>query len=200
MGYDMETPLFHGTDKNFKEFKPSKRGRFGPGVYTFEGSTGEAVGQASGYGKNTLELRGPGNKNFNANGMQTLDELNALKKELEGLGLRTDGKDISELEQKLQSGKKIYWNDPQDILQNAIEKTNGEYMGHTTTEPYLKDWLLKNGYGSISGPLNDTPVKVLLDPKKIRSVDAAYDPRFKKSGLIMAGSAGLLPRLVDDDK
>lgn len=33
MGFDMETPLYHGTKADFDEFRPSEKGKFGAGVY-----------------------------------------------------------------------------------------------------------------------------------------------------------------------
>jgi hypothetical protein len=46
MGFDTETVLYHGTDKEIASFRPSERGAFGPGVYLSDQS-----GVASRYGK-----------------------------------------------------------------------------------------------------------------------------------------------------
>jgi hypothetical protein len=46
MGFDTDTVLYHGTDKEIASFRPSERGAFGPGVYLSDQS-----GVASRYGK-----------------------------------------------------------------------------------------------------------------------------------------------------
>lgn len=175
--------LFHGTPKlsrtGFDRFRLSKAGKngeyYGRGVYTTPDASEASIytdilDQHSGVPIEEASgavygLRGRMNNPLDLN---TLD--GAFQKKVASWGVSDDAK------------KRI-----------LAAKNNNEIFGVLRGEIHpdqITKSLKQLGYDGISTTEGH---QVFFDPNQIRSVNAAFDPRFKDSDLLLAGKAGVNP-------
>jgi hypothetical protein len=177
MGFGDKT-YYHGSNQDIQAFdktKASENGTIGKGFYFAEDPDLPGL-----YGKDgsvyPVKLR--------AN--STLERTKKLTSE-----------DVKKLKNAI-SPDQFKWLKNDERLRVGQESVFSPYRGITLNEggEAFQDALKKTGYDSVSNL--DREISV-LDPNQIRSVNAAFDPRFKDSSLLLAGRAGL-PAGADLDK
>lgn len=161
MGFDVDNPIYHGSNKNFKSFDRSDAGTFGPGVYTGgpKAASEYALDRAHERGGNSLVYplfaRG---KIFNINDPEhrKLIPENVLKEAMlqQNVRLRPD---------------------------NTFWHTDG--FGEEVLSKVAKE----HGFTGIT----NNEYTAVFDPKNIRSKFAKFDPSKADSSDISAGLAGV---------
>jgi hypothetical protein len=176
MGFDVDTPQFHGTNaEKIEEFDPnlSKKKLWGKGTY-FSNDAGEA----GTYGNNVGEYR-----------LKTSDVFDVFKEEatpksiLEVIKKRAP-KDFEDM-------AKSKMLDPYNLIDGAIQ-------AKIITPDELTDLLKQEGYSGLKmGSFTN-----IFDPENIRSIDAAFDPKKANSKNILAGTLAVtsLSQLLKEDK
>jgi hypothetical protein len=184
MGFDIDNPMSHGTDKNIKKFKVGKKGydEIGSGVYTAPINR-----NPYGYNYSNAWAQGDGGINYPLVVKNDVADYDSIKG---SLGIPNhkdiDGNAISppnEIESDLIA--RIVQNDPQwfgseDLLRDQIRA-----MG-------VDNAIKKAGYAGAKSKKSQVPNQVVtFDPRNIRSRFAAFDPMRRDSSDLLAGSAGV---------
>jgi len=161
-GFDVDTPLYHGTNKSFDEFDPSKAvdGTYGRGVYLatdpawakeFTGASGKVLKVVARQGRQ-FDIYAP---------------TNSLAKQYSDLYARV-GKDPTKAIRLLRDG----WN--REAFRQA-ERDLGQFSDL--------------GFDSLRGVGQQGDEIVIFDPANIRRTDAAFDPSQSGSSKLLAGMA-----------
>lgn len=140
-GYDVDTPYYHGTDEDFTEFKSSKRGKMGQGVYSTPSRQSADKYAPDRGGANIIPLY-----------------------------LRGDHVDLM----------KFYEDNP-DRPKNLL--SDSDYA----------QWMNARGIANIDGMKGDEVLETVTpDPSNIRSVNAAFDPKYKGANILGGSAAAAL--------
>lgn len=167
MGFG-EEPLFHGSpNKNIEKFKESpsggSSGKYGSGVYLT--NSADYADQFAGADGKIYELRSRNpNKPFAPHDLETAESV------VENYGIK--GKRPRLLRSGEQGMQYLEKNIGHENITDALEKA-----GLRMHEDF-----------GLPGTLADIRVD---RPQYLRSVDAAFDPRFKDSDLLLAGRSGV---------
>lgn len=184
MGFDIENPMAHGTNKSIKKFKVGKGGydEIGSGVYT-----APIDSRPNGYTYSNAWAQGEGGINYPVVVKSDIADYDSVNNALPTPVYRTpDGDAISppsDVEAELI--QRIVANDPQwlgyeDLLRDRIRDIG--------TAGAIK----KAGYLGARSQNSQVPNQVVtFDPRNIRSRFAAFDPMKRDSSDILAGLAPL---------
>jgi hypothetical protein len=166
MGFDTDTPLFHGTDRDITEFRVSKGGEIGPGVYVTRDAT-----QAGEYARPSYG--GPYPEGANVTKTVVKGKMKNMERG-EWVALR------GEIMDRLREENGGEWDS------KFVKQAEKEIMAELEGEGFVGIYL-KNPTGKASLMYDQG---VVFDPANIRSVHAAFDPAKKKSADLLAASAG----------
>jgi hypothetical protein len=165
MGFDTDTVLYHGTDKEITDFRPSERGAFGPGVYLSEQS-----GVASRYGP-------PSKYHVRGNILDTRPGKPAPK------GLAESAK--SQLTPEETQRWDRLW--PQRNTMAVDAETFREVLTRSVEPQRVPEIMRRLGFDGMQG-IADGHELVIFDPSNIRSVNAAFDPEKSGSSTLLAAA------------
>lgn len=178
MGYDLSKKLYHGTDVDgINQFKISNGGKSGPGVYVTP-----VKHEAKWYGKNVHELA----TSANIADLTDYDKTKQIAKELS-------------IDDRLKPQDGTFFSGNYGELKEASlgrlkgsdQEKFSSLVGHER-DKFLHDELKGAGYDGTKILQNgDEQVVNITDPAKIRSTNAAFDPRFAKSPYLLAGGAAM---------
>jgi hypothetical protein len=165
MGFDTETVLYHGTDKEIASFRPSERGAFGPGVYLSDQS-----GVASRYGKpSPYYVRG------------SILDTRPGKPLPKGL---SDAAKSQLTPEEVQRWERLW---PQRNSMAVDAETFREVLTRSVEAPRVPEIMRRLGFDGMQG-IADGHELVIFDPANIRSVNAAFDPEKSTSSTLLAAS------------
>ena len=165
MGFDTETVLYHGTDKEIASFRPSERGAFGPGVYLSDQS-----GVASRYGKpSPYYVRG------------SILDTRPGKPLPKGL---SDAAKSQLTPEEVQRWERLW---PQRNSMAVDAETFREVLTRSVEAPRVPEIMRRLGFDGMQG-IADGHELVIFDPSNIRSVNAAFDPKKSTSSTLLAAS------------
>ena len=182
MGFDIDNPMAHGTDKNIKKFKVGKGGydEIGSGVYAapIDQSPYE-------YTRSNAWAQGDGGINYPLVVNGDLADYDAVKGALQYPIHRYPNGDAVSPPTEVEAGliQRIVANDPswagnEDLLRDQIR-----IMGYEGA-------IRKAGYAGARSQDSQVPNQVVtFDPRNIRSRFAAFDPMRRDSSDILAGLA-----------
>lgn len=161
MGFDTSKKYYHGTNKEFDSFKPSRGGYVGPGIYVTSNK-----GAANNYGdkvmpiylkvKKPLDLQRT--KNGDKSALKVAKEL-GIDKEFEA---RNKKRFKSEITYGVLVDAFIDKNDPE-----------GKLIG-TDKDVAFHQAIQSLGYDAIDYTHNSTDARIVFSPDQIRSTDAAF--------------------------
>lgn len=181
MGFDVDNPVYHGTNAQFDEFKPSDRGALGPGVYF-----SKVPGVAENYGT-------PGEYMVRGTILNTgpfRDIPNGLTDAIK-----------SQLTPDEAARWDRMWPTPRDMggytIGNADAETLREVLTRSVEPARVPEIMRAAGYDGMQG-IADGHELTIFDPRNIRSVNAAFDPSKADSANLLAANAvtGSLPSLT----
>ncbi len=175
MGFDTETTLFHSSEETFDNFKPSTKGAFGPGIYTFTGSSDPAYNEqiSNQYGPNSYKLYPKKGKMLQSSDINSLDQINYVKEISKELGLpETD--QLKRAESKAKKGINTYEHAYSLLHDAAVLKYGKEKAGYYGSSNFLTNLLKENGYVGLTSNLNDNPTTVIFDKENVKSTDAEF--------------------------
>lgn len=174
MGFDFNKQLQHGTryPNEIKQFEIDKMkpGTLGKGVYTAQHGQSDL---AKAYGENGQILNLISNESMpikNANEILTKENLKVLKQTLD-----------PEIYKQMENNLDLIPGN--STLRSVFRKISQNYKDVGLTDPTVD---IANKF-NISGIETPGREKIIFDPKNLRSINAAFDPRFKDSPLLMAG-------------
>lgn len=201
LGFDTENVVLHGTNADFTEFRPSKGGLSGPGVYFFtdkENAFPENFATDEKSGK-TIEAFIKKGKYFDMTKVmdeaqfrevaieigfteeQVSDFVNDQKSRFEkSVKRREQDRTRTEAKRK-ESGKEplpdTYWEQLNEDAKNTFLKYDYRKLQSLAfkADKNFFDMLKDSGYLGVSNIWNDQPIKTVFDPKNIRSVDAEFN-------------------------
>lgn len=167
---------FHGSpEKNIDQFIPSQGGSQGGGVYT---TPSKQIAQGYAHEGKVYSLLGPEN-------LADFSNRENAEKVAQKLGIEM---------KPLPAYKKFSDSHYYDLLTDYIAKVDPEYkLKGTERENALNKALEQAGFSGSKFKRNDEEILNYFKPESLRSEKAAFDPRFAKSGLLMAG-AGAIPQ------
>ena len=186
MGFDVQQKWYHGTYNKFKEFSATYGYDFG----SRSGAVGtisltQDIGFAENHGSEVLELFLKNKNTFDYRNEQHqyyayLEFVEQNKKQLKEWGITNEGK--AELDAK-----------------ETLEKLNrGDYR---VIEMMLSPkWFMDNGFDSAYMKEHGAFNINIFDPKKARSIDAAFDPDFEDSANLLASKTESKPLLAPNGK
>jgi hypothetical protein len=189
MGFDVDNPVYHGTDREFNSFDPRQAGAVTKVASAKEGTWfAKSKDTAEGYAElaKTRPVQELIDASHKAERAGQWDKANSLMVQAEKLEAEDAGK--SYVGQYMIRGKvkEIDMDgikyDPQDVdLKNIVKEAKKEgYEGVR-----LKNFSDEADYGNY----NATDHTVVFDPKNIRSVNAQFDPAKKNSAMLLAADA-----------
>lgn len=166
MGFDVDTPLYHGTPSaDIQAFRASRSGAVGPGVYT-----SQMPSTASGY----------------AEGMGLFDRRNAFS---DDTGTFIEGGNVLEVvgPRNLQSSE--------DWTSNMIGQMSGSPMSRQQAAAFANEQAIAEGFqgAQARSPISSMAGNVVIfDPRDIRSRFARFDPRLSHLSNLNAANASPL--------
>lgn len=178
MGYDTSKTLFHSSEKQFKAFKASNRGALGPGVYTYTDSPDNVNAIESlknEYGPVSYSLYRKSGKVLESKDIYTVEQIEYVKKIAKELDLPSNIRQIKSALDKAKKGLNSYQHAYSLLHDAAVNKYGIDKVGYYGTSDFIPKLLQKHGYVAVRGQLNDNEVEVVLDPKHVRSTDAAFN-------------------------
>lgn len=185
--------VYHATNKEFEEFKLSRGGMFGPGVYVFKN---KEEGPLSNFGEKVIPLRVRNRKNIKVQPVVNMNEqeMKELEDILSKLELPTDRLEKI-LENPESSVSQRFTN--RSLLIDAIRKKDGhtDKVVGNQADVILQEQLSELGYTGYDALWNGSPIEVIFDPKNLRHKDAKFDPAQKDSANIFHQS-----ELTEDQK
>lgn len=175
MGFDTDTPFYHGTSSDITEFKSNPKGanKFGEGIY-FAPDPGNANRYAVKPGGNVIASY---LKNENSLDLSNPEEVSRAYSEIG-------------IEAHLLPRAKVkkYGGDEYNNF-NELVYSLGKERGipPMRAKAALIEELRNAGYTGITSPGDE--IQTVFKPEQVRSVNAAFDPKNSNSAKILAGGA-----------
>lgn len=184
MGFDIDNPMAHGTNKSIKKFKVGKGGydEIGSGVYTAPIDDGPY-----GYALSNAWAQGDGGVNYPLVVNRDLADYDEVKSTFKipihrypnGDAISPPNKVESELIQRIVAGDPS-WAGNEELLRDQMRRIGADGA------------IRKAGYAGARSQNSQVPNQVVtFDPRNIRSRFAAFDPMRRDSSDILAGLAPL---------
>ena len=163
LGFDVDNPVYHGTDKDFGEFRPSSHGLLGEGVYV----SGDPE-IANRYARRGV-IRGRGQ----------VSAPNVIPMYTRATNLYP-----------VRGGSYGLFDVVEERLPNAYEAWKAREISTTEIQRLAQEILKDRGYQGMT--FADKQAALIFDPSDLRSVNAAFDPARRESANLLAGTAGAM--------